>query len=264
MPCVTQRSLKFDEIKSEFILFLDDDLSFNEVFVEILFNGIIEKQGDCICPNIYPNHKERFIYKIRNYFGGTKPHFKKDWAFIIRKDGHYSYNNKPSQPVLQTQSGAGACALCRKSTYLSIHFEDERWIEQYPYALGEDQLFFYKMFLYGYKVLVSYSAQITHLDAGAGHVRNSSKFSYYFSFLRYIIWRRSVYDVQTSIFTKIICYINYNAISSLRKLPLTLLLVIRHKSINGFINGFKGVKDAKKYMKSESYKSFPSFLAHKK
>ncbi len=261
---VTQRSLRFDEIKSEFILFLDDDLSFKEDFVEILFNGIIEKQGDCICPNIYPNHKERFIYKIRNYFGGTKPHFKKDWAFIIRKDGHYSYNNNPSQPVLLTQSGAGACSLCRKSTYLSIHFEDERWIEQYPYALGDDQLFFYKMYLYGHRVLTSYSAQITHLDAGTGHVKDSKKFSYFYSYLDYIVWRRSVYDVQSSLSKKIMCSISYNIIYFLRSLPLSILIMIYYRTPRGFINSLKGLRDAKKYVKSDQYNSIPPFLAHKK
>lgn len=84
------------------------------------------------------NHEEKLTYKIRNYFGGTKPHFKKDWAFIIRKDSHYSYNNNPAKTTLLTQSGAGACALCKTEVYRAIHFEDERWLEKIPYALGED------------------------------------------------------------------------------------------------------------------------------
>lgn len=63
---VSQRALPFDEVTTEFILFLDDDLSFQEDFVKTLFDGLIENEGDCISPNIYPNNEEKLLNKVRN------------------------------------------------------------------------------------------------------------------------------------------------------------------------------------------------------
>ena len=88
--------------------------------------------------------------KIKNCILGTKPHYKKEWAFIIRESGYYSYNNlseKKRSDVLRTQSAAGPCCLISKKAYLSIHFEDERFLDDFKYALGEDILFYYKLYL---------------------------------------------------------------------------------------------------------------------
>lgn len=260
---VSQRALPFDEITTEFILFLDDDLSFQEDFVKILFDGLIENEGDCISPDIYPNHKEKFLYKVRNFFGGTKPHWKKDWAMVIRNDSHYSYNISPQKSVLKTQSAAGACALCRKSAYLAIHFEDEKWMERYPYPVGEDQVFFYKLFCYGFKTLIAYDAKIIHLDAGAGHMKDKDKFSYCFSYLHYLIWRRTVYETKANKFLKLYSSFLYNFVGKIRSLPLDLLIILKKRSFRWLRYSLKGYFDAKKYAECEEYKSIPDFLIHK-
>ena len=88
---VAQRSLPFNEIDSDYILFLDDDVSFDSDFVQLLFDGLIEESGDCIVPDIYSVQTNRFLIKVRDFFGGTIPHYKHKWSFIIRLDGHYSY-----------------------------------------------------------------------------------------------------------------------------------------------------------------------------
>ena len=55
---------------------------------------------------------------------------------------------------MPTQSAAFACLLVRKSAYAAIHYEDERWLDKLGYALGDDQLFFYKLYRHGFKVLI--------------------------------------------------------------------------------------------------------------
>lgn len=260
---VTQRSQPFDEITSEYILFLDDDLSFEADFVKKLFDGLLTMDGDCISPDIYRCHENNWLIKVRDYLGGTKFHFKKDWSFIIRNDSHYSYNNNPKKKVLLSQSGAGASYLCRKTAYQSIHFEDERWMETYPYACGDDQLFFYKLYLYGFKVLTSFDTEILHLDAGAGHLKDKTKFNYYFAYLDYIIWRRSVFEVKTTKIAKLWSTCCYSIFYPLRGLPITILRTIKHRSFIFFIQGFKAMRDARKYTKSEEYKSIPKYLHYK-
>ncbi|MDO4511175.1 MAG: glycosyltransferase [Bacteroidales bacterium] len=257
---ITQRSLSFSEINSEFILFLDDDLSFEKDMVKKMFDSLLLHQADCISPNIYPNHNETFINKCRDFLGGTHPHYKKDWAFIIRNDSHYSYNNNPKAPALQTQSGAGACALCRKTTYEAIHFEDERWMEDVGYAYGDDQLFFYKMHKYGHKVLTAFDVDITHLDAGAGGAK-SKNIGVTISFCRYVIWRRTIFDTKCNSFDRFKCRAAL-LLSELVIFPLTCAIAIRYRSLQAFKQAKAGKKAAKRFIKSEDYKKYPSFLQH--
>ncbi len=255
---VAQRARKYEEISSDFILFLDDDLSFSSSLVRDLFDGLIALDGDCIAPNIYPNHEEKFIYKIRNYLGGTRPHFQKDWAFIIRRDGHYSYNAKPKNDVLLTQSAAGACCLCRKSSFLSICFEDEIWLDRINYALGDDQLFFYKLFLHGYRVLISYSTSIKHLDAGAGHVKGKRNIAFGSSFARFVIWRRTIFDVSVSKSERLFSVIEV-LLGRLISFPLILAVCLKYKSFNSVIEAKRGRKAAKSFVNSIDYLRIPSF-----
>lgn len=258
---VTQRSLPFDEIKSEYILFLDDDLSFQEDFVKLLFAGLAEYNGDCISPDIYANHKEKLSYKIRNYFGGTKPHFKKDWAFIIRQDGHYSYNNNPAKATLLTQSGAGACALCKTNVYKAIHFEDERWLEKVSYALGDDQLFFYKMYVCGFKILTNYNAKIIHLDAGVGRVRDHIKLAETAAFCRSVIWHRTIYSIHKSILCKISCILAFT-LAILCSLPLDFLVAIKHRTLSICLHQWIGYHKGFCFIRSKKYKAIPQFTRY--
>ena len=74
------------------------------------------------------------------------------------RNGSYTYNNNPSKAVLPTQCAAGPCMLIKKEAYHAIHFQDERWLESFKYPLGEDLLFYYKLHVMGYNVVVHYTA----------------------------------------------------------------------------------------------------------
>lgn len=52
----------------------------------------------------------------------------------------------------------------------AIHFEQDLWLEKYGYALPDDQVFFYKMNLYGFKVIYTPKHEFVHLDAKSGAV----------------------------------------------------------------------------------------------
>ena len=258
---VTQRSLPFDEISSDYILFLDDDLSFEPDFVRLLFDGLIAKDGDCICPDIYSVHNNSTLIKIRDFFGGTIPHFDKRWSFKIRLDGHYSYNSNPTDGVLLTQSGAGACILCKKNAYKAIHFEDERWLDQFHFGLGEDQLFVYKLYRYGYRVLTSYDSKIIHLNAGAGHDSNYLNNAIASGFCRYMIWYRTIYTYSKSVIWKVRCY-TAMLMCIIICFPLNIAIVLKHQSVDYLIAITKGRRRAKQFTKSEMYSKVPSYYEY--
>lgn len=72
--------------------------------------------------------------------------------------------------VYLTQSGLGAVCFCKWEVCQAIHFEDDLWLEKYGFALPDDQVFFYKMNLAGYKVIHTPMNQFVHLNAQSGAV----------------------------------------------------------------------------------------------
>ena len=140
---VAQRSLAFDEVATEWILFCDDDIQLESDTVARLYEGLMQYPGSlCIAPNTFPNHLASPKQKLASaILSCTLPHYKKNWAFIIRKSTNFSYNNRP-QEVLPTQSAAGPCCLVQKQAYLRLNFANEAYLDGLKYALGEDVFFF--------------------------------------------------------------------------------------------------------------------------
>ena len=80
---VTQRSLPFEEVDTDYILCLDDDLYLPPTLVEGLFEVLIKNNADCISPgmaNYKASKKDRIISFIHSF---TLPHFSKKWDVIV-------------------------------------------------------------------------------------------------------------------------------------------------------------------------------------
>ncbi len=190
---VAQRALPFDEIHSEYILFCDDDIELQEEAVERFFSALDEHQAAGISANMYPNHlwsaKEKITHAL---LYGELPSLRNRFAFTVRKSSFYSYASRPKE-VMETQSFAGGCFLVRKDAVLAIRFQEEEWLDSFRYALGDDQLFSYKLYRSGYRILVHYHPGITHLDARTGHTKDPVQSDLDSRVIRYIIWHRSIY-----------------------------------------------------------------------
>lgn len=199
---VAQRALCYDEVKTEYILFLDDDLSFPSDFVATLYKYLQEESADVISPDVYPNSQRTFWGKLIMFLSGRMLARKDDgkWGYKVMKNTGYSYNASPSKAVYISQTNAGACFLCTKTNFLLIHFQDESWLDAVPYALGDDQIMFYKMYLSGLKQLTWFNSNIEHLDAGANiHSIEKEKMRIYADFrFKTIFWHRFIYLPEKS------------------------------------------------------------------
>ncbi len=257
---ITQRSLSFDEIDTDFILFCDDDLWFADDFVEMMFKGLQENEGDCIAPDVFRIHELSRIGRVKKAIASyTFPRKDDGWAFRIMRNASYTYNVSPSRNVLPTESAAGACLLIKKKVYLAIHFEDERWMEDFGYPLGEDTLFFYKLNLMGYKVLIHYSSDFKHLDAKAGS--NSVKPDWIMKnvALSLVVPYRLFYNLKTiSKREKFICLLSCMFMLFEQFLFIVLKMLFTQKKFVG-IDFVRGIIYAYKYINSQSYKSIPKF-----
>lgn len=173
---VAQRALPYDEVKTEYILFLDDDVYLPENGVELLFKTMISHGADVISPNTFDNHKLKGKTRLINILLGKAIPFKsEDWAYKVLLSGGFAYNSNPNKDFYWSNTNAGPCCLCKKQDFLKIHFENELWIDEAPYALPEDQVMFYKMHLSGLKVATLFNSGIVHLDAGTAVKASSDR-----------------------------------------------------------------------------------------
>lgn len=262
---ITQRSLPFDEIDTDYILFCDDDLWLADNFVQTLYTGLCENDGDCIAPDVFKVQDLSFIGKLKKAISGYAfPRRNDGWAFKVMRNASYTYNVHPSKDVLPTESAAFACMLIKQSVYQTIHYEDERWMEDFGYPLGDDLLFFYKLHLMGHKVLVHYGASIKHLDAGAGHSIYSIERMIKEVALSYVVSYRIKYNLHNnSQWERYFCSLSYYT-RFFEQWTFTFLkeLMSNHKVI--FLVYPKGLMCGYKYVRSERYRQIPAFDAYVK
>lgn len=254
----SQRALAYNEISSEYILLCDDDLYLAENAVEQLFEALIEMRGDCISPNVFPNHEMRCRTKyLKAIYYGELPSFRTNFAFRVRGSSNYSYCNNPLD-VMESQSCAGPCMLIKKSVNNSLHYEDEVWMDYFPYTSGQDQIFAFKLYRYGYKLLIHYKVSVIHLDAKTGHVKDLKQADFNKRMIRYIEWYRSVYEPASS-FQRIFALLSYYSFWLWLLLVAALGYCVHLKGGYKLLNSFLALKSARKYVNSNDYKSIPSW-----
>lgn len=260
---VAQRSLPFDEVDTEYILFCDDDLYLPPDYVKKLFCGLEENGGDCIVPQVYNHSCESWWMKCLVYLNNSSSARNDDgWADKVKRDAGFSYNNNPSKSVLPTQTAPFASLLCKKKAYQSIHFEDERWLDTFSFASMDDQLFYYKLYLQGFKVLMHYDTGIQHLDAKAGVRVNVKKRMFFKKKLLFTIWYRTIYRIRKGgRKEKLFCCLAF----VWRNLLGIIALVgdtIRCKQPIFLIDYFRGLYAGYRYVRSSEYKKIPAFDAY--
>lgn len=202
---VAQRALPYDEVQTEWMLFLDDDLYLPPNFVEMLYDHIVENDADVISPDIFPNHERSLLGKLMMAISGRMLPHRDDgkWGYKVIRTGGYSYNNHPTKSVYQSQTNAGACFLCRKGDFEKIHFDDELWMDNLSYAQGDDQVMFYKMYLHGLKQMTLYGSGIVHLDAGDNLNPQKEKMLLYADLrFKILFWYRFLYSQEKNYFMK--------------------------------------------------------------
>ncbi len=147
--------------------------------------------------------------------------------------------------------------MCRKQDFLKIDLEEELWLDELKYALGDDQAMFYKMHLYGLKQLTLFGSGIRHLDAGStlqnvDKERQMVEADYYF---RLIFWSRFIQEPEKN---PLIRVWNRGCISYFYLFGLMMSLLKRDHDMLG--RKLKSIKRARSFLKSELYASIPKIV----
>lgn len=253
---VAQRALPYHEVDTEFILFLDDDVYLPETAVEQLYQYLTGRNADVISPDVFPNAERSFWGKCLMMLSGRMLPRKDDgkWGYKVMRNSGYSYNNHPNPGAYWSQTNAGPCFFCRKSDFLKIHFEEEVWMDRLKYALGDDQVMYYKMYLSGLKQLTWFHSGIKHLDAGSSMINeDKEKMLIYSDFhFKTIFWHRFIYQLDNSFLSRvwsIIC-IGY-------ALGFTLFISALKCNFDILKLKYRAIKEAIDFIKSEEYKNLP-------
>lgn len=260
---VAQRALPYDEVKTEWILFLDDDVYLPPLAVEMLYQELKKFQGDVISPCVFANHLVDLKSKLRNSLLGRevcRP-FGQRWAYKVLSTAGFSYNNNPSKIVYESQSNAGPCFFCKKRDFLSIKYEEESWLDESYYAFPEDQVMFYKMYSMGLKLLTSFDSGVIHLDASStvsstGEKTQKIIYSEYRN--KFIFWHRFLYIPEQNTMKRIVASIAIIYAYNLQLVKFGVQYVLGHK--DNFKVFISGVCDAWKYIKSSDYKNLPRII----
>lgn len=261
---ITQRSQSFNEIDTEYILFCDDDLYLPPNFVERMFDGLEQHNGDCIAVNAFNEHKLPKFQQFQIFLHSFITSRRDDgWLIKIKRNVSYSYNCNPTSNVLPTESAPGACCLCKKTAYQAIHFEDERWLENMSFAAGDDQLFYYKMHLMGFRILMYMDSGVIHLDAQAGLRPSKANKMYLQKKNMFVMWYRTIYHIRSKGFIekcRCVMAFGWRCMFGVFTLPLE---VIHYKQPRFFVDYFRGLWAGYRYAHSEEYKQIPSFDHYK-
>lgn len=243
---VAQRALRYDEVKTEYILFLDDDVYLPPAAVETLYKELNENDGDVISPCVFHNHKASTRSKIIRTLTGKEVCrlWGSRWAYKVLATAGFSYLNNPTKAVYESQSNAGPCFFCRKEDFLRINYKDEIWLDETPYALPDDQVMFFKMHLCGLKVLTSFDSGIVHLDAGSTTANTEDRiarliYSEYRNKL--IFWYKFIYTERKSLIGKLFALLAIGYVYAFQFIKYVLLCKGNIK--NAFIRGVRNAKD---------------------
>ena len=256
---VAQRALPYDEVKTEYCLFLDDDVYLPPNAVEQMYSELCHYKAEVISPNTFYNYKASVRTKLVKTLTGKEVYRLKNdkWSYKVLRTAGFSYNN-PTKPVYEAQSNAGPCFLCKKDDFLKIAFHEELWLDDAPYALPEDQVMFYKMYRKGLKIVTTFDTGIVHLDAGPT-MSNSKERLFKLIFSEYrnklIFWHRFIFLPENVIILKIWSIIAITYAYSIQAIKYCFLFLLGKG--NGARAFFNGVKDAIRFLKSVHYKELP-------
>lgn len=253
---VAQRALRYHEVDTEFILFLDDDVHLPEIAVEQLYQYLIDYNADVISPDVFPNAERSFLGKCLMMLSGRMLARKNDgkWGYKVMRNSGYSYNNHPKPGVYWSQTNAGPCFFCRKKDFLKIHFEEELWMDNLKYAQGDDQVMFYKMYLLGLKQLTWFGSGIKHLDAGSTMMSEEKEKRLIYSDFRFktIFWHRFIYEPDKSFISRV-----WSMLCIGYALCFTLLISVLKFNPTIFLLKCQAIKEAIGFIRSKEYMNLP-------
>ena len=260
---VAQRALRYDEITSDCILMLDDDVLLAPDSAERMLRAMADNQADCVGADVFQNHRMPLSTKL--YAAVTNlvfPHRSQKCAFKVHRNGSFSYNNHPMKSFYWSQSCGGPAVLWKKEAFLHLHMEDELLLDKLGFAYGDDQLETYKLHVNHGRLGLLYDAGITNQDAktSSGPFRKSSGHIYVRTKASFMIWWRTCFrNGADTPWSRLLAALAFG-FKTLWLFPVMCAAALikwdRH-----FISSYcKGLRDGWREVHSSAFKGLPPYI----
>ena len=180
----------------EYLLVCDDDIEFGIDFVEKLMDMSNDNNIDILIPFL-PQYTAPYRVLMDSITGTNLRNKSSKYHIKICSTAGYSINNSIRDNLKLTQSGSFACFMCKTAIVPYLSLKDELWLDATRYALPDDQVFFYKAYIGGFKLCTCVKPNYIHLDGHAGSDGERKKQMAYSSGRNYyIFWHRFLYVPQ--------------------------------------------------------------------
>ena len=251
---VAQRALRYDEIKSDCILMLDDDVRLAPDSAAKLLEAVEEQGFDCVAADVFENHKMPFLTKLKAALvNWVFPHLGNKWAFKMHKTGSFFFN--------WSQNCGGPAMLWRKEALAKVHLEDELWMDSLGFPYSEDALLSYKLHVNGGKLGVLYDSGVKNLDAGSSSTafKKSPDRLHLMAKATLMVWWRSVYrNGLDSLWTRLLSLLAFCP-KVLWQCVGIFLYSLLHLSPRTALSYWSGLLDGIRSVRSEAFRSLSPF-----
>lgn len=181
---VSQRAEGIKAATGDYLLVCDDDVEFDEKFVEDLYYWQSLHHLDCTLPmegEADPTNDETILLqlpvktRLRGALTGQVFISQRPSPFldvITTTAGHKIFvNSNRLDECYLCQCGNFQCFFISREAAREVHLEDELWLQEgtlTKYSSYDDPTFYYKLFLQGGRIGYALRTRYTHLDAAAG------------------------------------------------------------------------------------------------
>lgn len=150
------------------------------------------------------------------------------------------------------QSGHGTCVFGLASAIKGISFGEEMWLQDTVYALPDDMLLYYKLYLAGNKIAMNMDVRFLHLDAGATLANKDKHINNIYASARngVIFWHRFIYLIGDKRWLSSLCFARRVFFTSF----FALLKGIKNGDFKIFKTYVKAYGDGFKYIHSDKYR----------
>lgn len=278
---VSQRAEGINAATGDYLLVCDDDVEFDEKFVEELYHWQSLHHLDCTLPmegKIDPTNDKTIQLnlpvktRLRGALTGQVFVSKRSSPYldvVTTTAGHKIFvNSNRLDECYYCQCGNFQCFFVSREAARNVHLEKELWLQQgslTSYSSYDDPTFYYKLFLLGGRIGYSLRTRYTHLDAAAGRpakrkleekiiryysvARNRTIFWYRFLWLSAFTMPRKLSVLAGGLYGTIMYTIWSVAISLNPKYWKSIAALFR-----GYYDGFKAILSLRKDEWSEHIK----------
>lgn len=261
---VAQRALRYDEIGTEYVLLLDDDVELASDSAERMLRAMVEKEADCIGADTYKNQDMPLWQKLYAFITNlTYSHYNCRWAFIIHRNGSFSYlwRTPHDEKILPTQYVAGPCAMWRKDAIRRLRWEDELWMDREVFSYMDDTVESYKLHVNKGKMFLHYDTGVKNLNAktASGVYRSKSTRFYVRAKMGLCVWWRTIYEVEKSRFSTFLTVLSYTA-KTLWAILVSVFAVFFFLNPTVPFYHVKGLIDGWRFVHSEDYRKIGKYI----